>query len=47
MPEDVPPKVEAWPTEKLVAYACNPRKRSTAAVDKLTASGAFTPDVCP
>ena len=32
MPEDAPLKVEAWPIEKVVAYANNPRKRTLAAV---------------
>ena len=38
MQEDVPLKVEAWPIEKVIAYASNPRKRTPAAVDKLAAS---------
>jgi len=38
MPDDVPLKVEAWPIERVIAYASNPRKRTPAAVDKLAAS---------
>jgi hypothetical protein len=38
MPEDVPLKVEAWPIERVIAYASSPRKRSAVAVDGLAAS---------
>ena len=38
MPEDAPLRVEAWPIEKVIACASNPRKRTTTAVDKLAAS---------
>jgi hypothetical protein len=31
MPDDAPLKVEAWPIAKVVPYATNSRKRSTAA----------------
>ena len=45
MPEDVPLKVAAWPIEKVIAYASNPRKRTAAAVDRLAAS--ISVALCP
>jgi hypothetical protein len=45
MPEDAQLKVEAWPIEKVIAYASNPRKRIPAAVDGQATSISFA--LCP
>jgi hypothetical protein len=43
MPEDAPLKVEAWPIEKVIAYARNPRTRNEGAIEKLAASISVAP----